>query len=133
METNDDLDIVRKKKMEELMKQLGNGSNGQKEPAILNDTSFDDFIENCSMSVVDCYADWCAPCKMVGPIIEQLAKEMKGVSFGKLNVDESQKTAIRYKIMSIPTLLVFKNGELIDTIVGALPKAMLQSKIESYL
>ena len=138
MEIDDDIEMLRKKRMEELMKQFGKGpaeqdGNRPSKPAMLNDASFDGFVKNGSLVVIDCYADWCMPCKMVTPIVEQLAREMKGVSFGKLDVDESQKTAMRYKIMSIPTLLVFKNGELIDTIVGALPKATLQSKIERYL
>jgi thioredoxin 1 len=70
---------------------------------------------------------------MVGPIIDDLAKEMEGkIVFGKLNVDENQMTAVKYQIMSIPSLLVFKNGELVEKFVGALPKEMLMQKLEPY-
>lgn len=138
MEIDDDIEMLRKKRMEELMKQFGRGANEQdgnrpSKPAMLSDASFDGFVKNGSLVVIDCYADWCMPCKMVSPIVEQLANEMKEVTFGKLNVDESPRIAMRYEIMSIPTLLVFKNGHLIDAIVGALPKAMLKSRIEGYL
>jgi thioredoxin 1 len=71
---------------------------------------------------------------MVGPVIEDLAKEMQGkIVFGKLNVDENRATSAKYGIMSIPTLLVFKNGELVDRIVGAMPKEMLKGKLNPYL
>ena len=137
MEIDDDIERIRKKRMEDLMKRFGKGpaeqDNNLSKPAILNDASFDGFVKNGSLVVIDCYADWCMPCKMVTPIVEQLANEMKGVTFGKLNVDESPRMAMRYEIMSIPTLLVFKNGEPIDKIVGALPKAMLKSRIEGHL
>ena len=84
--------------------------------------------------VVDCWAPWCGPCRMIGPIIEELASELQGkIVFGKLNVDENQTTAMNYRIMSIPSLLVFKKGKHIDTIVGAIPKQQLQSKLETYI
>lgn len=83
--------------------------------------------------VVDCWASWCGPCRMVGPIIEELAKEMKGkIVFGKLNVDENRETSMKYGIMSIPTLLVFKNGNLVDNVIGAMPKEMLKAKLAPY-
>ncbi|MBB2181281.1 thioredoxin [Lachnospiraceae bacterium MD1] len=82
--------------------------------------------------LVDFYADWCGPCKMVAPIITELAEEYKGVfKIGKLNVDENSETAAKYRVMSIPTLIIFKNGEAIDSMVGALPKKALQDKIEA--
>jgi thioredoxin 1 len=84
--------------------------------------------------VIDCWAPWCGPCRMIGPVIEELAKEMKGkIVFGKLNVDENQQTSLKYKIMSIPTLLVFKNGNLVDRFVGAMPKDMLIQKLKPHL
>jgi len=70
---------------------------------------------------------------MIGPIIEELAREMKGkIVFGKLNVDENPQTSMKYKIMSIPTLLVFKNGALVDRFIGAMPKEMLQEKLKKH-
>ncbi len=83
---------------------------------------------------VDMYADWCGPCKMMGPLIAQLAEEYDGrAKIGKLNVDESQDIAIRYGVMSIPTMLVFKNGEVVGKIVGASPKSALAAELDKAL
>lgn len=80
--------------------------------------------------VVDFYADWCGPCKMMAPVIEELAEQYSGtVKIGKLNVDENPDTARKYRVMSIPTILFLKNGELVDTVVGAVSKSQLEGKI----
>ena len=85
-------------------------------------------------AVVDFYADWCGPCRMVSPIIEQLSKEYEGrVKFAKINTDESPETAQRYNIMSIPTIMVFKNGEVASTTVGAGPSALYKERIDAAL
>ena len=99
----------------------------------LDDKSFDAFVEGNKRIVVDCYADWCMPCRMVSPIVDELSEEMDGTAFAKLNVDYSQNVAMRYGIMSIPTILFFRNGELADMVIGAMPKAMLERKIEEAL
>ncbi|MCM2324877.1 MAG: thioredoxin [Candidatus Woesearchaeota archaeon] len=83
--------------------------------------------------IVDFWAEWCGPCRILGPRFEELSKEMTKVKFVKLNVDENQGTAAEYGIRSIPTLLIFKDGEVAGNIVGALPKEMLKAKIESLL
>jgi len=84
--------------------------------------------------LVDCWAPWCGPCRTVGPVIEQLASEYAGrVKIVKLNVDENPQTASRYSIKSIPTMLLFKNGELVNSLVGALPKGEIQSNLNSLL
>jgi thioredoxin 1 len=102
-------------------------------PISITDADLDENIKKYTTIVVDCWAPWCAPCRMVGPIIDDLAKEMKGkIVFGKLNVDENQITAAKYQIMSIPSLLVFKNGELVDKFIGAMPKEMLVQKLKPY-
>ena len=86
------------------------------------------------MSVIDCWAPWCGPCRFVSPVIEELARDYVGkISFGKLNVDKNQRVATQYGIMSIPTLLVFKEGKLVDKIVGAMPRQMLEPKITKHL
>ncbi len=83
--------------------------------------------------LVDFYADWCGPCKMVAPIVSELAEEYAGIfKIGKLNVDESSETASKYRVMSIPTLIIFKNGTAVETIVGAVPKKALVDKLEAY-
>ena len=135
----DELEQIRKRKMEELKKQYVNGGkkNMSEEmpeaPIHITDADIEQNVKKYPTIIVDCWAPWCGPCRMVGPVIEELAKEMKGkVVFGKLNVDENQQTSAKYAIMSIPTMLVFKNGELVDKFVGAMPKEMLKNKIEAY-
>lgn len=80
--------------------------------------------------LADFWAPWCGPCKMIGPVLEELASEMEDkVKIVKLNVDDNQETAAQYSVMSIPTLLFFKDGEVVDTIVGFQPKEALEAKI----
>lgn len=86
-------------------------------------------LKSNELVVVDFYADWCGPCKMVGPIIEQLAAEQTGVKIGKLNVDNAQEIAAKYKVMSIPTILYFKNGEVVHKIIGLKSKEEFQAMI----
>jgi len=132
------LEELRKKKMEELKKQLMyRGRNMSEEmpdaPLEVTDADFDDAVKKYKTIVIDCWAPWCGPCRMVGPIIEELAKEMQGkIVFGKLNVDENPSVSMKHQIMSIPTMLIFKNGNLIDKLIGAMPKDMLKQKLESY-
>ena len=84
--------------------------------------------------LIDCWAPWCGPCRTVGPVIEQLASEYAGrVKIAKLNVDENPQTASRYSIRSIPTMLLFKNGDLVNSLVGALPKGEIESHLNSLL
>ena len=103
-------------------------------PVDVNDATFTEFILNNSVVVIDCWASWCAPCRMVAPIIDEMAREYVGrIVFGKLNVDENRSVANHYQVLSIPTLLVFKKGNLIDRIVGAMPREMLEPRITHYL
>lgn len=99
------------------------------------DANFEtDVLQNEGVVLVDFWAPWCGPCRMVGPIVEDLAREYEGrATIGKLNVDENQGTAAKYGIMSIPTLMVFKNGRAVDKIVGAAPKEVISSKLDAYL
>ena len=132
-----DLELIRKKKLEELKKRYINGGSKMEEnmpntPLQVTDADFETHIKKYETIVIDCWAPWCGPCRMVSPVIDELAKDMQGkIVFGKLNVDENQQTSMKYNIMSIPTLLVFKNGEMVDRIVGALPKDALKNKLEN--
>lgn len=82
---------------------------------------------------VDFWAPWCGPCQQMGPLVEELATELEGkVKVGKLNVDENQVTAGKYSVLSIPTFLLFKGGEVVDTVVGGVPKAKLQEMIDKH-
>lgn len=96
--------------------------------------TFTKMINERSLVVVDCWAAWCTPCHMIAPVIEELAQDYSGrVLFGKLNVDDNQAIATRYEIMTIPTLLIFKNGRLVDRIIGAMPRQTLEPKITRFL
>lgn len=84
--------------------------------------------------VIDFYADWCGPCKMMAPVIDELAQDYEGkVKIGKLNTDENRSIASKYHIMSIPTIILMKDGKVVDTVVGAIPKTTLQEKINRML
>ncbi|MBO4798643.1 MAG: thioredoxin [Candidatus Methanomethylophilaceae archaeon] len=89
----------------------------------LNESNFDSFVESNSFVLIDCWAPWCGPCRRMGPVIEELASDLAGkVAVAKLNTDENQGIAIRFQINAIPTLLVFKDKVLVDTLVGLRPK-----------
>ena len=101
----------------------------------IDEGTFDTEVLKASTPVlVDFWAEWCGPCKAIGPIIDELAEELKSkLKVVKVNVDDSQGLAMRYSIMSIPTLLIFKNGETVDQLVGAMPKAQLMTRIKPHL
>lgn len=101
----------------------------------LTDETFEQEVLKAELPVlVDFWAPWCAPCQMVGPIVEELASEYEGkVKVCKLNVDEGHQTASRYGVMSIPTLIIFKGGEVVDQIIGAVPKQQLSAKLDKAL
>jgi thioredoxin 1 len=102
---------------------------------ILNDANFkQEVLESGIPVLVDFWADWCYPCKMVAPIVEEIAREYQGkLKVGKLNVDEGRQTAMNYSIMSIPTLGIFKNGQMQEQIIGVVPKYVLEKKIKPHL
>ena len=99
------------------------------------DTNFkESALENEQLSVVDFWAEWCGPCRMVTPIIEELAGEYDGkAKIGKVNVDHNPEISMKYGVRSIPTILFIKNGEVVDKQVGATTKAVLMEKIESHI
>lgn len=101
----------------------------------VTDDNFETTIEGAEgLAVVDFWAAWCGPCRMVGPIVEQLADEYDGqVTVGKLDVDANQRTAAQFNVRSIPTILFFKEGKLVDTVIGAVPKPQLEKKIQQHL
>ena len=132
-----ELEEIRKRKLEQMKKyireRINVNENFPTTPIEITDVDIENIIEKYDMIDIDCWAPWCGPCRMVGPVMEELAKELQGkVIFGKLNVDENPITSIKYQIMGIPTLLVFKNGNLIDRLVGAYPKEELKKKLETY-
>lgn len=97
----------------------------------LNDSTFKDEAEATKGTVVvDFYADWCGPCKMMAPIFEELAGEVKEVKFVKVNVDKARETAMKYGVMSIPTLVVLKNGKVTKQVAGVVDKGALEEMIK---
>ncbi len=100
----------------------------------INDANFEEIINTDKPVLVDFWAEWCGPCKMIGPVVEELAGEFDGKAvIGKVNVDINPNTSAKFGIRSIPTLLFFKNGQVVDKQVGAVPKAVLHKKLESTL
>jgi thioredoxin 1 len=99
----------------------------------LNSKNLEEAIRNNPSLVVDCWAPWCGPCRMMSPVIDELATDLKGkITFGKLNTDENQDMAMKYQVQAIPTLLIFKDGKLADRKVGALPKKVLAGELTKY-
>ncbi len=100
----------------------------------VTDTNFEEEIEKyAGLAVVDFWATWCGPCRMIAPILDQLATEYSGkAKVAKLDVDTNQQTAMRFGVRSIPTVLFFKDGKLVDQVIGAVPKSKLESKFKEH-
>ena len=131
----DELDEIRKKKIAELTKRMSEPNiQYPDKPVEVTDGTVDASVAQYPLFVLDCWAQWCGPCRALAPTIEELARELSGrVVFGKLNVDDNMETANKYRISAIPTMLVFKGGKLADKIIGAYPKDALRTKIKGYL
>jgi thioredoxin 1 len=131
-DSDEEIKKIEQAKMNEMTRKVIQREEKQyfDKPVTVSDATFKDTIKNNAAVVLDCWAAWCGPCRMIGPIVEELAKDYCGkILFGKLNVDENIEVTTEYQIMSIPTLLVFKNGKLVDRIVGAMPRPMLERRI----
>lgn len=131
-----EIEEIRQRKLAEMMKGATEGKAGDngwpESPVTVSDADFDQVVSKYSQVVVDCWAPWCGPCRMLAPTIESMAKDHKGkVVFAKLNTDDNFNTASKYRIMSIPTLLFFKDGKLVNKMVGAAPRQMLEQAVQT--
>jgi len=101
----------------------------------ITEKNFDaEVIKSTLPVLVDFWAEWCGPCRMVGPVVEEIANELNGkLKVGKINVDEAQNLAASFNVMSIPTLMVFKDGKVVQQMVGAMPKESLLAKVKPFL
>ncbi|MCA0389402.1 MAG: thioredoxin [Bacteroidetes bacterium] len=104
-------------------------------PVTITDQNFNDEVTKSNIPVlIDFWAVWCGPCRAIAPVVEQLAAEYDGkIKIGKLDVDENPETAVKFGVRSIPTLLLFKNGQVVDTIIGAVQKQVIVQKITPYI
>jgi len=126
----DELEKIKRRKLKEMMER----TNYPDEPIEVVDGNLDSIIRKFPLVLIDCWSEWCAPCKMVAPMIEELAKKYKGrIVFGKLDVSTNMITANKFDVMAIPNLLIFKNGKFVDRIIGVQPMPVLESRLKEHL
>jgi thioredoxin 1 len=127
-----EIEAIKQRKMVELQKAitLNAAMSNIREPITLTDSNFKTEVSKYPILLIDFWAPWCGPCRMISPIIEQMAREYTGkVVFGKVNIDENQIIAQSFGVQSIPTMIIFKNGKAVDVIIGAIPKAQIESRL----
>jgi thioredoxin 1 len=129
----DELESIREKRMQEIRRSFEQ-KDYPASPVTITDASFDELISKYPLVLVDCWAPWCGPCRMLSPVLDELALEMRGkVVFGKLNVDEEKMTAVSFGISSIPAMLIFREGKFVDRLIGAVPKQNIVQKLQPYM
>jgi len=134
VEDDEELEMIKYRKLKNLMRSSEERKQALDKPVEVTDSNFMEVIQRNPLVVIDCWAPWCLPCRIIAPIIDDMARDYAGrILFGKLNVDENQVATAHFQIMSIPTLLIFKNGKLVDRIVGAMPRRLLEPRITQYL
>lgn len=135
VDEDEEILAIKQRKLTEMQKSAmtRSATNSITRPIVLTDMNFRDEVSKYPLMLIDFWAPWCGPCKMISPIIEQLAGEYGGkVVFGKLNIDENQTVAQYFGIQSIPTMMILKNSKVVDVIVGAVPKAQIETKLKQH-
>jgi len=129
-----ELEKIHAKKLQELTTKMKGKEIPQNVPITLDDTNFEETVKKYPLMLIDCWAAWCGPCRMIEQVVEELARDYMGrVTVGKLNVDENPETAMSFGIISIPTLLIMKGGKEVDRIIGAVPKQFVEEQLQKYL
>jgi thioredoxin 1 len=130
---DNELEQIKQRKNQAMLNQADQ-KQPNNHPLTITDSNFQETLKANRLIVIDFWAPWCGPCRMVGPVIEQLAVEYAGkVAFGKMNVDENQNVPSNFDVMSIPTIIVFHNGQAVERIVGAYPKASIEAVFKRYI
>ncbi len=138
---DDDFNEIMERKMKHYKEKNNVGANNKinnemahNKPITLTDYNFTESVKKHRMLIVDFWASWCGPCKIVSPVIDQLSSELAGKAvFGKINVDDNPSVSNAFGIQSIPTIIIFKNAQAIDRVVGAMTKSQLISKISPHI
>ncbi len=134
-EEDKELERIKEKKLKQLLaRRREKETKMPNKPVHITDANFNEMINNNSLALIDFWAPWCGPCIVLAPTIEELAKEYAGKVFvGKLNVDENPRTAERFQIFSIPTLVIMKNGQEVDRIIGLVPKNHIEAILKKHM
>jgi len=134
--SEDDVELkcIREKKLRKMMEELGRKKSLGGQVIHITDSNFNEITKKNPLVLIDFFADWCMPCRMMTPVIEELAKEYAGkVLVGKINVDENPASADLFQVFSIPTLIIFKLGREVERIVGFVPKSQIEAKLKKHL
>jgi len=125
---DDEINRIREKRMEELKSRMKHTVNADVQN--VDEMHFQEFIKTHAFVVLDFWAEWCAPCRRVGVVLEELSKEFSGrVTFGKCNTEDNRHLAMQFNITAIPSIMLFSHGQLVDRIIGAYPKEAIREKI----
>ena len=140
MAFDDEIERIQRRKMEEMMRRKSSPEANPKASSIpvgvmnLTDATFSQTVEKYPITVVDFWAPWCGPCRMVSPIVEELSRDYAGkAAFGKVNVDENPAVSSSFGIQSIPTIMFFSRGRAVDAVIGAVPKQVLESRMRPFV
>jgi thioredoxin 1 len=132
-EEDNELEQIRQKKLQEIMKCKERKQEMSAEPVHVTDSNFNETVSKHSFALIDFYASWCGPCQALAPTIKEMAGKYSGkVLVGKLDIDENPETATRFQVLSVPTLVIMKNGKEVQRIVGLVPKTHIEAALRRH-